>query len=110
MIHRRTGSFSLPALLLAAVVLGGQPALAQSQNLAEAKCSDAMRLEGDDQRMLIVWLSGYFAGTLQAPQIDPAAIRNARQALGEICARAPETKLLGPEARAAVLGQPPVRP
>jgi hypothetical protein len=110
MTHRRPGLILLSALLLAAGLAATTSALAQSQNLTEAKCTDALRLEANDQSMLIVWLSGYFSGTLQTPMIDPAAIRNARQALADLCVKSPETKLLGPEARTAILGQPAVRP
>lgn len=94
------------SLSVAALLGCASDAFAQSRELNGATCADFMRLPGEDQRVMAIWLSGFYSGSAQSQSLDGQALRNAHGALAKLCAEKTETPLLGEASRGAILGSP----
>lgn len=90
----------------AAIMLPGARAKADEVDVMRATCADFMSMSSNDQSQLTLWLAGYYAGSAQRPMLDAAKIMAAPAALTAICAKAPQTQLLGAETRAVFLPAP----
>jgi hypothetical protein len=103
-MHKIITTVSAAAILGSACLGSISGASAQSRELNGATCADFMRLPGEDQRVMAIWLSGFYSGSAQSQSIDGQALRNAHGALAKLCTEKTDTPLLGEASRGAVLG------
>jgi hypothetical protein len=87
------------AIAAALSSLIGLPAAAQGIDLSRATCADFSGLRDTDQAQMAVWLSGFYAGAAQRPQLDPERLAAAPGALAELCTKSPQLPLVGAETR-----------
>lgn len=88
------------------LVAGLQAAPAEVLDLSRASCTDYASMSENDRTQLSLWLAGYFAGSAMRPLLDPDRIAMAPAALAELCAKSPQTALVGAETRAVFIAAP----
>lgn len=106
-----TQAARLAALLIAApAVLAPDRAGAEPADLSTARCADLVRASAPEQREVILWLSGYYAGAAGRPIVDRQWIEAATVAVPQVCAQRREMALIGLEMRALIVGEASVPP
>jgi hypothetical protein len=81
-------------------------ARAEPIDLMRATCADFLAMNGNDQSQISLWLAGYYAGGAQRPLLDIGKIAAAPAALAELCAKTPQTPLVGAETRVVFIPAP----
>jgi hypothetical protein len=83
------------------------PARAEPVDLMRATCADYAAMNANDQSQLALWLAGYYAGAAQRALIDIDRIAAAPAELLAVCAKAPQTPLVGAETRVVFIPATP---
>lgn len=103
---KRTGAAVVTVLMATAA---SPAAEAQTADLTRATCAQLMDLPRNDRSQLIVWLHGYYAGAAQRAMLDRSKLEDAVAAVQVLCERNRALPLIGSEARALFLGEPPLQ-
>lgn len=93
------------ALALLAAVFAPKRAPAAAVDVAGLNCADLAKADPDERRQIVLWLSGYYAGTAGRPLVDQDRVIAAAEALDQVCARRGDLPLIGVETRALLAGE-----
>jgi acid stress chaperone HdeB len=82
------------AAIVAATVLVATPAAAQKLDLSTVKCKEFIGSGKENIRLVLMWMTGYYADQDASPIVDFDKMRADAEKLGDYCNKNPDHGLI----------------